>query len=141
MKSQEKSVNNNIIINEEEEEEYIPDIEIAINDFDIFNQEILSEINYAREFPGEYALKLEDILKAVKDKNENYLFLENVPFIYNDLSGSLNDSIKFLKAQKKLPPLKYEQSISDSCENLLNMYVNNQNYKNNDISFENRIII
>ena len=141
MKSQEKSVNNNIIINEEEEEEYIPDIEIAINDFDIFNQEILSEINYAREFPGEYALKLEDILKAVKDKNENYLFLENVPFIYNDLSGSLNDSIKFLKAQKKLPPLKYEQSISDSCENLLNMYVNNQNYKNNDSSFENRIKI
>ena len=141
MKSQEKSVNNNIIINEEEEEEYIPEIEIKIDDFDIFNQEILSEINYAREFPGEYAQKLEDILKTIENKKENYLFLENVPFIYNDLYGSLNNSIKFLKAQKKLPPLKYEQSISDSCENLLNMYVNNQNYKNNDSSFENRIKI
>ena len=139
MKSQSKNINNDIIINDEEEEEYIPETEIEIDDFDIFNQEILSEINYAREFPEEYALKLEDILKTIENKNENYLFLENVPFIYNDLYASLNDSIKFLKSQKKLPPLENELSISDSCEDLLNIYVNNQNYKNNDLSFENRI--
>ena len=135
MKSQ--HINNNAIITEEED--IVPDFEIDIDDFDYFNQEILNEINYAREFPQEYALKLEDILKTIKAENENFLFLENIPFIYKDLYGSLNDSIKFLKSQKKLPNLIYHQSISDSCEELLDEYVYNQNYKNNDSSFEKRI--
>ena len=132
-----RQANNNEIITEEEE--YFPEIEIEIDDFNYFNQEILNEINYAREFPQEYALKLEDILKSIKGKNDNFLYLENVPFIYKDLYGSLNDSIKFLKSQKKLPNLIYNQSISDSCEELLYEYVYNPNYKNNDSTFEKRI--
>ena len=132
-----RHTNNNEIIMEEEV--YFPESEIEIDDFNYFNQEILNEINYAREFPQEYDLKLEDILKTLETKNENFLFLENVPFIYKDLYGSLNDSIKFLKSQKKLPNLIYHDLISDSCEELLNEYVYNQNYKNNDSSFEKRI--
>ena len=129
--------NTNYIV--EEEEQYIPDIEIEIDDFDDFNQKIFNEINYAREFPEEYVLKLEDILKIIESNKGNFLFLENVPFVYNDLYGSLSESIKFLKSQKKLPGFVYHQELSDACEELLYKYVYDQNYKNNNNLFEKRI--
>ena len=124
----------------ETDEEYIPDIEIEIDDFNNFNVEILEEINFAREFPEEYIVKLENILKSIgNDNHDNYLFSETVPFIYKDLYDSLNDSIKFLKSQKKLSPLIYDPSISYSCEDLLFEYVNDQNYKNSNLAFEKRL--
>lgn len=121
------------------EDDYYPEIEI--DDFNYFDQEILEEINYAREFPSEYALKLEDILNSIKAEKTNYLFLENASFIYNDLIGSLTESINFLKKQKKLPSLSFHQSLLDSCESLINQYLYNPNYKNNNSTFENRLKI
>ena len=121
------------------EEKEFSDIEIEIDDFYDFNQKIFNEINYARQFPEEYVLILEDILKTRESKDENFLFMENVPFVYNDLYGSLTESIKFLKAQKKLPGFVYHQALSDACEELLYEYVHNQNYKNNNNIFEKRI--
>jgi hypothetical protein len=124
---------------EEEEEKYIPEIDIEIDDFDQFDEQIFNEINQAREFPDQYVLKLEDILNSIKSKETNYLFLENAAFLYDDLLGSLEDSIKFLKSQKKLPGFKRHWSITDSCERLLYEYVYDQNYKNNNNTFEKRI--
>ena len=124
---------------EEEEEKYIPEIDIEIDDFYQFDEEIFNEINLAREFPEQYVLKLEDILNSIKSKQTNYLFLENAAFLYDDLLGSLEDSIKFLKSQKKLPGFKRHDSITDSCERLLYEYVYDQNYKNNNNTFEKRI--
>ena len=132
-------INRNNIISQKEEDIYIPDVEIEIDDFNNFNQEILEEINYAREFPEEYVLKLEDLLKTIETKKDNYLFVESIPFIYNDLYGSLIESIKFLKSQKKLPGLIYEQTISNSCENLLYEFVNNQNHIITNYNFRNRL--
>ena len=100
---------------EEEEEKYIPEIDIEIDDFYQFDEEIFNEINLAREVPEQYDLKLEDILNSIKSKETNYLFLENAAFLYDDLLGSLEDSIKFLKSQKKLPGFKRHDSITDSC--------------------------
>ena len=133
------SKNTKIEKNIEEEEKYIPDVDISIDDFDYFNQEIFNEINFARQSPEEYVLKIEDILNTIESKKENYLFLENASFIYSDLHGSLLDTIKFLKSQKKLPALKFHQSIYDSCEHLLFDYVNNPNFNNNNNTFQNRI--
>lgn len=129
-----QNINNNEALSEEE---YYPEIEI--NDFDKFDLEILEEINFARESPSEYALKLEDILKSIKDEKTTYLFLENASFIYTDLIGSLTESINFLKKQKKLPSLSFHPSLLDSCENLLYEYLYNPNYKNTNSTFENRL--
>ena len=126
-------------ITTEEEEEFCPELDIKIDDFDFFNQEILDEINDAREFPDKYAEKLEFILNNLNSKDEKFLFLESVPFIYNDLYNSLNDAIKFLKSQKKLPSLMFLDSIADACDNLVDEYVRNINYKNNNLTFEKRI--
>ena len=131
-------INNNEII-DDEGEDYFPVIIKDIDDFDIINQEILKEINRARQSPEEYITIFDDILKRIKDKKDNCLFLDNVPFVYNDLFGSLTESIQFLKTQKKLPTLIYNQSISDCCENLLYAFVNNPDYKNNNLNYENRI--
>ena len=132
-----KNINNIKIISNEEE--YIPEVIREIDDFDSINQEVLKEINKARQSPEEYALILEDILKRIKEKNDNCLFLDNIPFIYNDLYDSLKDSINYLKSQKKLPNLEYNKSISYSCEDLLYEYVNDPNYKNSNINYESRI--
>ena len=125
-------INHTEIIEEEEEVDYFPKIIKDIDDFDIINQNILKEINRARQSPEEYITILDDILKRLKYK-DNYLFLDKIPFIYNDLFKSLMESIQFLKSQQKLPNLIYNQSISDCCENLLYAYVNNPEYKNNNI--------
>ena len=133
------NINNYKKITEEEEEDYSPELDIKIDDFNFFNQEILDEINDAREFPDKYAEKLELILKNLKTKDEKYIFLESVPFIYNDLYNSLNDGIKFLKSQKKLPCLSFLDPIADACDILVDEYVKNINYKNNNLTFEKRI--
>ena len=134
-----QNINRNRIYSQKEEDIYIPDLEIEIDDFNYFNQEILEEINYAREFPEEYVFKLEDLLKTIENKKDNQLFVESIPFIYNDLYGSLIDSINFLKSQQKLPGLIYDQTISNSCENLLFDFVNNQNHIITNYNFRNRL--
>lgn len=131
-----RNINNNEDLTEDD---YYPEIEI--DDFHDFDKEILEEINFAREFPSEYALKLEEILNSIKNEKTNYLFLENCSFIYNDLIGSLTESINFLKKQKKLPSLSFHLSLLDSCESLLNQYLYNPDYKNNNSTFENRLKI
>ena len=133
------NINYNKITTEEEEEEFSPELDIKIDNFDFFNQEIFDEINDAREFPDKYAEKLELILKNLKTKDEKFLFLESVPFIYNDLYNSLNDAIKFLKSQKKLPSLTFLNSIADACDNLVDELVSNINNKNTNLTFEKRI--
>ena len=132
-----KTIKINEIITKEEE--YIPETEVEIDNFFEFNEDIFNEINYARESPKEYAEKLEDILNSVKQEKGNTLFMEGALYLYNDLYGSLNESINFLKSQKILPKLIYNLAISDSCEELLYIFVNNPNYKNNNLTYEKRI--
>ena len=73
--------------------------------FKSFNQEVLNEINYAREKPEEYILKLEDIKNNLSSKDEKYLYIDNIPYIYKNLFASLENAISYLKTQKKLPKL------------------------------------
>ena len=69
-------------------------------EFNSFNVEVLNEINYAREKPEEYILKLKDIKDNLSSKNEKFLYIDNIPYIYQNLFSSLENSITFLKAQK-----------------------------------------
>ena len=86
--------------------------------FKSFNQEVLNEINYAREKPEEYILKLEDIKNNLSSKNEKYLYIDNIPYIYKNLFASLENAISYLKTQKKLPKLICLPQISSVCQDL-----------------------
>ena len=125
-------VYNREIITEEEE-----DYDIDIENFDYFNEDILNEINTAREHPEEYISKIEDLYKSIKNE-KNYFFMGNVPYVYEDLNGSFNDAIKFLKSQKKLPKLELDMDISHSCEDLVYKYAERKN-ESAENSFEERL--
>ena len=86
--------------------------------FKSFNQEVLNEINYAREKPEEYILKLEDIKNNLSSKDEKYLYIDNIPYIYKNLFASLENAISYLKTQKKLPKLICLPQISSVCQDL-----------------------
>ena len=96
---------------------------MKIRDFYSFSLQILNEINYAREHPDEFIEKLEELKESIEDPKDNCLFIENVPFIYNNLSGSLNDAIKFLENQEELPKLIYNKTITQACDYLLDELV------------------
>ena len=97
-------------------------LEIKYNkeEFKSFNEEVLNEINYAREKPEEYILKLQDIKDNLSSKSEKYLYIDNIPYIYQNLFSSLENAITFLKTQKKLSKLICLPQITSACEELKN---------------------
>ena len=99
-------------------------------DFLSFNNEVLNEINYVREKPEEYLLKLEDIKNSLTTKNEKYLYIDDIPYIFQNLFSSLENAISFLKSQKKLDKLICIPKISESCEELKKDLIANVNKKN-----------
>ena len=92
---------------------------LRIRDFYSFSLQILNEINYAREHPDEFVEKLKELQETVEDSKDNCLYIENVPFVYNNLLGSLDNSIKFLEKQQELPRLNYNKTITQACDYLL----------------------
>ena len=106
----------------------------AEDNFKSFNQEILNEINYAREKPEEYILKLEDIKNSLPSKNEKFLYIDDIPYIYQNLYSSLENAISFLKTQKKLEKLIYLPTISSVCEQLKKEIISNGKNKDNNIN-------
>ena len=125
-----RKYNREVIIEDEE------DYDVDIEDFYSFNLDILDEINGFRERPEQYVSKVEDLYNSIKNQKEKYFFMGNVPYTYQDLHGSFNDAIKFLKSQKKLPKLEYDRDISNSCEDLVYKYAERKNTKN---TFEERL--
>ena len=115
---------------------------LKIRDFYSFSLQILNEINYAREHPDEFIEKLKELQGTIEDSKDNCLFIENVPFIYTNLSGSLNDAINFLENQNELPKLIYNKSITQACDYLLDELVSHDGLDEenaNDYSLENRL--
>ena len=115
---------------------------LKIRDFYSFSLQILNEINYAREHPDEFVEKLKELQGSIEDSKDNCLFIENVPFIYTNLSGSLNDAIKFLENQNELPKLIYNKTITQACDYLLDELVSHDGLDDenaNDFSLENRL--
>ena len=115
---------------------------MRIRDFYSFSLQILNEINYAREHPDEFVEKLKELRETVEDSKDNCLYIENVPFVYNNLLGSLNDSIKFLEKQKELPRLIYNRTITQACDYLLDELVSHDGLDDenaNKYSLENRL--
>lgn len=115
---------------------------MKIRDFYSFSLQVLNEINYAREHPDEFIEKLKELQESIEDPKDNCLFIENVPFIYNNLSGSLNDAIKFLESQNELPKLIYNKTITQACDYLLDELVSHDGLDDenaNDYSLENRL--
>ena len=115
---------------------------MRIRDFYSFSFQILNEINYAREHPDEFLEKLKELRETVEDSKDNCLYIENVPFVYSNLLGSLDDAIKFLETQKELPRLNYNKTITQACDFLLDELVAHdglEDEKANDYSLENRL--
>ena len=115
---------------------------MKIRDFYSFSLQILHEINYAREHPDEFVEKLKELRETVEDSKDNCLYIENVPFVYNNLLGSLDDSIKFLEKQKELPRLTYNKTITQACDYLLDELLTHDGLEDenaNNYSLENRL--
>ena len=115
---------------------------LRIRDFYSFSLQILYEINYAREHPDEFVEKLKELKETVEESKDNCLYIENVPFLYNDLLGSLNDSIQFLEKQKVLPSLIYNKTITQACDYLLDELLAHDGLDDenaNNYSLENRL--
>ena len=117
-------------------------LEIKYNkeEFKSFNEEVLNEINYAREKPEEYILKLQDIKDNLSSKNEKFLYIDNIPYIYQNLFSSLENAITFLKSQKKLQKLICLPQITSACEELKNEIISKKKEnKSDNIKFKERI--
>ena len=117
-------------------------LEIKYNkeEFKSFNEEVLNEINYAREKPEEYILKLQDIKDNLSSKSEKYLYIDNIPYIYQNLFSSLENAITFLKTQKKLSKLICLPQITSACEELKNEIISKKkDNKSDNIKFKERI--
>ena len=115
---------------------------LKIRDFYSFGLQILNEINYAREHPDEFIEKLKELKETIDDPKDNCIFIDNVPFIYNNLSGSINDAIKFLEKQNELPKLIYNKTITEACNYLLDELVSHDGLDDenaNEYSLENRL--
>ena len=115
---------------------------MRIRDFYSFSLQVLNEINFVREHPDEFIEKLKELQETIEDPKDNCLFIENVPFIYNNLSGSLNDAIDFLENQNELPKLIYNKTITQACDYLLDELVSHDGLDDenaNEFSLENRL--
>ena len=115
---------------------------MKIRDFYSFSLQVLNEINFIREYPDEFIEKLKELQETIEDPKDNCLFIENIPFIYNNLSGSLNDAIDFLENQNELPKLIYNKTITQACDYLLDELVSHDGLDDenaNEFSLENRL--
>ena len=102
-----------------EKKEKVTNPALKIRDFYSFGKQIITEINFAREHPDEFIEKLEELRETVEGATDNYLYINNVPFLYNDLCGSLDDAISFLKKQNPVEALTYNKNITQACDYLL----------------------
>ena len=98
---------------------------------------IINEIDYARMHPQEFVKKLEKIQKLINEsdsEDQNTILIKSVPFTYNDLNMNLQNSIEFLKEQKPLEGLTYNESISNGCNDLLNVLMMHDGFNENELN-------
>ena len=121
--------------NLEKQQEKNPATEIK--DFSAFALTIINEIDYARMHPQEFLQKLEKIQKLINEsdsEDQNTLLIKSVPFTYNDLSLNLQNAIEFLKEQKPIEGLTYNESISNGCNDLLNVLMMHDGFNENELN-------
>ena len=121
--------------NVEKQQEKNPATEIK--DFSAFALTIINEIDYARMHPQEFLQKLEKIQKLINEsdsEDQNTLLIKSVPFTYNDLSLNLQNAIEFLKEQKPIEGLTYNESISNGCNDLLNVLMMHDGFNENELN-------
>ena len=110
---------------------------LQIKDFSAFALTIINEIDYARMHPQEFVKKLEKIQKLINEsdsEDQNTILIKSVPFTYNDLNMNLQNSIEFLKEQKPLEGLTYNESISNGCNDLLNVLMMHDGFNENELN-------
>ena len=110
---------------------------LQIKDFSGFALTIINEIDYARMHPQEFVKKLEKIQKLINEsdsEDQNTILIKSVPFTYNDLNMNLQNSIEFLKEQKPLEGLTYNESISNGCNDLLNVLMMHDGFNENELN-------
>ena len=110
---------------------------LQIKDFSAFALTIINEIDYARMHPQEFLQKLENIQKLINEsdsEDQNTILIKSVPFTYNDLNMNLQNSIEFLKEQKPLEGLTYNESISNGCNDLLNVLMMHDGFNENELN-------
>ena len=108
-----------------------------IKDFSAFALTIINEIDFARMHPQEFLQKLENIQKLINEsdsEDQNTILIKSVPFTYNDLNINLQNSIEFLKEQKPLEGLTYNESISNGCNDLLNVLMMHDGFNENELN-------
>ena len=108
-----------------------------IKDFSAFALTIINEIDYARMHPQEFLQKLEKIQKLINEsesEDQNTLLIKSIPFTYNDLSLNLQNAIEFLKEQKPIEGLTYNESISNGCNDLLNVLMMHDGLNENELN-------
>ena len=108
-----------------------------IKDFSAFALTIINEIDFARMHPQEFLQKLEKIQKLINEsdsEDQNTLLIKSVPFTYNDLSLNLQNAIEFLKEQKPIEGLTYNESISNGCNDLLNVLMMHDGFNENELN-------
>lgn len=72
-------------------------------------QEILNEINIARQNPQAYISHLEAFKKLFQGKNVEY---PEITMITNEGTAAVDEAINFLKKQGKLEPLTYSDGLT-----------------------------
>ena len=110
---------------------------LEIKDFSAFALTIINEIDYARMHPEEFLQKLEKIQKLINEsdsEDQNTILIKQVPFTYNDLNTNLQSSIEFLREQKPLEGLTYNESISNGCNDLLNVLMMHDGLNENELN-------
>ena len=110
---------------------------LQIKDFSAFALTIINEIDFARMHPQEFLQKLEKIQKLINEsdsEDQNTLLIKSVPFTYNDLSLNLQNAIEFLKEQKPIEGLTYNESISNGCNDLLNVLMMHDGFNENELN-------
>ena len=110
---------------------------LQIKDFSAFALTIINEIDYARMHPQEFLQKLEKIQKLINEsesEDQNTLLIKSIPFTYNDLSLNLQNAIEFLKEQKPIEGLTYNESISNGCNDLLNVLMMHDGLNENELN-------
>ena len=110
---------------------------LEIKDFSAFALTIINEIDYARMHPEEFLQKLEKIQKLINEsdsEDQNTILIKQIPFTYNDLNTNLQSSIEFLREQKPLEGLTYNESISNGCNDLLNVLMMHDGLNENELN-------
>ena len=108
-----------------------------IKDFSAFALTIINEIDFARMHPQEFLQKLTKIQKLINEsekEDQNTILIKSIPFTYNDLNLNLQNAIEFLKDQKPIEGLTYNESISNGCNDLLNVLMMHDGFNENELN-------